>query len=326
MNINDFISPFDVLAGENWQSGSALHADVSFTLANSFLFGVWGGFDLAPGAPIPTLKIIDGGTVRVKIPITQDGPFAFVFKPAIGSTNGANLQIVLEDGGAGVTGYLNVATSELSPAAPALIQQHAVTGSVTSELETFLDDNPAAGNSIIVCVVVDSLATIDQVRLDEAHLNLTRAGNSVTNDGVRTEIWYAHDIAGGADCKEILVSLNNPGGTELKVLLNAQEWSGLRNAAPAFTNHNTGTSSSPSSNPAAPGSARALLIAVAAWNADAYDSGPTNSFTRLTQTGAGAVFMESAYRVVSVVSTYQTGWGLSESLDWAAAIAAFAGN
>lgn len=326
MNINDFISPFDVLAGENWQSASALHADVSFLLSDSFVFGVWGGFDLAPGAPIPTLKIIDGGTVRVKIPITQDGPFAFVFKPAISSTSGANLQVVLEDGGVGVTGYLNIAASELSPAAPALIQQHAVTGSVTSELETFLDDNPAAGNSIIVCVTVDSAATIDQVRLDEAQLNLTRAGSSVSNDGVRTEIWFVHDISGGANSKEILVTLNNPGGQELKVLLNAQEWSGLADATPSATNHNTGSSSGPSSNPVTPNAAVGLVITAAAWNANDYDSGPTNSFTRLTAAGAGAVWMESAYRIVSVVATYQTGWGLSASLDWAATIAAFVGR
>ncbi len=65
------------------------------------------------------------------------------------------------------------------------------------------------------------------------------------------------------------------------------------------------------------------MVAIGAWTANDYSSGPTNSFTRLTQTGGGAVFQESAYLIQAAVTAKSTGWSLTAGINWAADIFVF---
>jgi hypothetical protein len=320
MNINDFIAPFDVLAADDWQTDAALHAAINLVLPNSFLFGIWGGFDVAPVATPVLLKILDGATVIWQVPITQDGPFGpFVFKPAPAATGGGALTVQLGDGGVGVTGYLNIASAPLSPAPPAFVQQFAGVEIASQLFELTLPDEPTPGNTLVACLAVDSSAQI--VSVGAPGLAFTKA-QSLTKGDVTTEIWYAQNIVGGADEQVIEVVLSTSNKT---VVGNISEFSGLKTQAPDVA-FNSGNSAVVSSNPVSPGSASSLMIAAGAWDDDDYVSGPTNAFTRLTQIGSGPVWLESAYLLATETGSYSSGWGLSTALDWAAMIVGFAGN
>lgn len=342
MNINDFIFPFDALPGEYWQTDSALHAAVAFTVPNGCLLGMWAGFDLPPVSSPVLLKVTDGGTLRFKIPITQDGLVdPIVFRPALVATDGADLVITLEDGGAGVTGYLNIACPPLSPLPPAFVQQavgaHPPGSGTPGQLSVALA--PAAGNSLFVCCAAPQKNEANANTNGITSVALVGAGGALTrvlrftqpsgSGNPRIDIWYVHDVPAGVTGVLLTVADVTGAGDDVTITANVSEWSGLVNQGPLGLNENSANSTAVTTNPVTPSSASAVVIAMVGTNADLYLSGPTNSFTRMTQandnTGLWTMAQESAYQIESSVDAYATGWALTSANPWAAAIVAFGG-
>ncbi len=105
---------------------------------------------------------------------------------------------------------------------------------------------------------------------------------------------------------------------------NFSEWSGLSNAAPSATNSDFGLANpTVTTGSVVPTTANNLVIGAGAWTANDYSTGPTNSFTRMTQTGGGTAWQEAAYLIQSSATSQSTGWGLSAGINWASAIAVF---
>lgn len=203
----------------------------------------------------------------------------------------------------------------LQAAPPALVQQAAITDSA-GDAFGLAPVNFMTGNSIIAIVSHPSTETTDGVSLgpDTAIL-----GPSATVAGIKVEIWYVHNGAGGSRSFEAL-TVSGSG----RISINASEWSGLANAAPEGTNTNTGLlSSTVTTGSATPVSAANLVVGAGAWTANDYSSGPTNSFTRLTQTGGGLAWQEGAYLIQAAATVNSTGWALTAGINWAAVIAVF---
>lgn len=202
------------------------------------------------------------------------------------------------------------------PLGPTLVQQK--TGSITDKTITFNFDAPVtASNAVIVCI--SYLNTTSVTAIDNGGTASLVQQVVASGTGVATAIWSATNVTGGAtDVNITLLDTTD-------VVVNMSEWSGLSNAgAEAVNNDAAVLSSTVATGSVTPASTRNLIIAVGAWTADDYSSGPTNSFTRMTQVGSGATtFQESAYRIQTSATARSTGWGLSAGVNWAAAIAAF---
>jgi len=327
VNINDFIQPFDELAADQWQSSSADNADITFNLLNKCIFGIWAGFSQAPVASPCRLKIIEDGVTRFQIPITQDGPAdPVIFRPAMGVTeNQGTLQVVLEaSGGAGVIGYLTVASTLLTPLGPALVQQ-AVADDTAETISIAIA--PTESNSLVVGLSYrisgSSPPNGVSVTLQPGGEVLTLAARQRTGP-FGCELWYIHDLPAGVTGVDVTVDAGSV--SVLKLNGNASEWIRMADGAVPVVNTNSGTSDSPTTNPVNQAAASTVTIAFGQWPANLYSAGPANGFTRMTQIATGICAQEGAYRVSGVQNPYSTGWTLSASAGWNCAIAAFAGE
>jgi len=143
-------------------------------------------------------------------------------------------------------------------------------------------------------------------------------GTAVAGTAITNNICHKHNIPAG------VTSVTFDSGNEVRLNVSVITISGLNNAMPDATNSNTGLASSTvTTNSVTPATASNLVVAIGAWTANDYSSGPTNSFTRLTQTGGGAVFQESAYLIQAAVTAKSTGWSLTAGINWAADIFVF---
>jgi len=155
------------------------------------------------------------------------------------------------------------------------------------------------------------------VTLNPSNAPMT-CGTPVAGTAITTNICYVHTSPAGVTGVEI--DSNN----EVRLNLSVITVSGLNNAVPDATNSNTGVASSTvTTNSVTPATASNLVVAIGAWTVNDYSSGPTNGFTRLTQTGGGAVFQESAYLIQSSATAKSAGYTLTAGINWAAAIAVF---
>ena len=201
-------------------------------------------------------------------------------------------------------------------ATPAFVQQK-VASNAGGNASAAFTGAPVAGNSILVLVSYLSTDTIASVTVEGVNITASATAPS-TVTGVTTTFYYVHNIVGtSTQCQ-----VSGTNGT--RVSANCSEWSGLTNAAPEATNTNTGLANATvTTNSVTPASANNLVIAMGGWTANDYSSGPTNSFTRMTQTGGGALFQEGAYLIQSSATAQSTGWTLTAGINWAAAIAVF---
>jgi len=143
-------------------------------------------------------------------------------------------------------------------------------------------------------------------------------GTAVAGTAITSNICWIHNSPAGVT--GVAFDSNNEAQLNLSVIT----ISGLNNAVPDATNSNTAVANSTvTTNSVTPATASNLVVAVGAWTANDYSSGPTNGFTRLTQTGGGSVFQESAYLIQSAATAKSTGWGLTAGINWAAGIAVF---
>lgn len=204
-------------------------------------------------------------------------------------------------------------------ALPAIVQQAVMGISVGGEdANLALNTQTVSGNAIIACISYSSTAAISSIYTADTSDSLTKIV-SKTVSGVITEIWI---ITNAAPNSGINVTSSGIGS----FVINVSEWSGLKNAGAEATNSNSGVASSAViTNSVAPTSLHNVAIAVGAWTANDYSSGPTNSFTRMTPVVSGP-FQESAYIIGPDTAIQSTGWTLSAGINWAAAIALFGGS
>jgi hypothetical protein len=198
----------------------------------------------------------------------------------------------------------------------ALVQQ-AVGTSATGVLNVDLGTNPVIGNSLILCLSYLSTDGLDGNPSFGGSDTATLAASS-TVAGVTVDIWYAHDILDDPHAEAFTV-----GGTRLSG--SVSEWSGLANSVPVRTTNNAVGSATVSTNPVTPATANNLVIAIGGWTANNYSSGPTNSFVRMTATGGGAAWQETAYKIQTSAVDAETGWTLTLPINWTTVIAAFDG-
>ncbi len=178
--------------------------------------------------------------------------------------------------------------------------------------------NLTAGNSVVVEIAF-SQGNINSVVLvgggaESLTADITNAAPTLR----RTAIWHVHNIAGGSTG----VKVTNSGAN--RTSFNAEEFTGLTNAGAEATNPASGTADpNPNTGSVTPVSANNIIVAVGAWTANDYQSGPTNSFQRLTQAAGGSPFQESAYLQQSSAATNSTAWVLTVGINWGTAIAVF---
>jgi len=198
----------------------------------------------------------------------------------------------------------------------ALVQQAVGTGAAGS-VNFFFPSSSLPGSLLVAVISHPSSSAITLVESpNEGPLTLAI---SKTVAGLTVEVWFLSNIL-AEDTAGITVETD----ISDRVSVQLSEWSGLNSAAPEATNSASGLlDASPATGSVTPTSANALIIGAGGWTANDYSTGPTNSFTRLTQTGGGAAWQEAAYQIESAVAARSTGWGLTAGVNWAAVIAAF---
>lgn len=361
MNINDFPIPFDWLPSDNFDTDSATAADVTITVPDGIILAIEAAYDMPPGANAQ-LQIIDGGTTKKVIPITNDGagssPHLTPLKPAFQGTPGRNVDVVLTSGGGGVTGYLNVAScAQNTP--PGLVQQ--ATASGNGNALPALADPTEAGHSLILTaafytptltnadgpwfqpVTIPAGDAVGRMTLALEYATIISVGPPV--EAIVVGIWYLHDITAGLGNVGGVPWPRAYSGADNVLVANLSEWFNLENQAPTVTGGQGGTSSGiVVTDSITPTDAQSIIIAAGGWGGggaddfNGYQSGPANSFTRMTDIGVStdfspsafpepnATYLESAYLLTSDLGNYLTRWNLMFDLNWATAIAAFASS
>lgn len=175
----------------------------------------------------------------------------------------------------------------------------------------------AAGALLVFVGGGTSSGTINSIS-DSINGAWTRAIQSATGGGISSEIWYVKNSGAGTPIVTPTIGrFANAGG-------NFQEYSGAAttggaDATAAFTNSSTTTPVTGSITP----SASAIIVAGMTFNFGNYSSGPTNSYTRLTQSSFfGTDLIESACKA-GVTGSTSTGWTVSFSSSQETTIAAF---
>lgn len=184
-------------------------------------------------------------------------------------------------------------------------------------LSLSLGNSITTGNSLILVITMASTNSINTIDLGLGVESPTLAvSKSVA--GVKILIYYKHNSLGNYNDFEITTTSTG------RVSANISEWSGLKNAAPEDIDSDSALLSTAVTTPlVSPSSFSNLVIVGGGWTANNYSSGPTNSFTRLTQTGGVAVFQEAAYLIQAAASDASSGWTLTAGINWASVIAVF---
>lgn len=205
------------------------------------------------------------------------------------------------------------------PSGPALIQQ-ATGRENAASLEVGLA-SLTNGSAIVVCVTHKDTVNVSEVRSGpDNKFSLVKA-TSEHVDGVAIEIWYSTNTTGDGGETTIQIFLDSAG----RVCANVSEWSGLNDAPPEDKGGKFHPSDpTPSVNPVVPVSMKNLIVGCGAWTHDAYASGPTDSFVRMTHVDAeGESYQESAYLIQSLDAAAGFMWGLSTAQPWVTASVVF---
>ncbi len=205
-----------------------------------------------------------------------------------------------------------------------LFGQQAVNHSISTTALTVTTSATGGGDSLIAIISVVAVSGASPAVASVTGGGVTWTQGPTVSFGSGSfpgtfQIWYGHNSSGGSTS----VSITSSGSGTLVNQANVSEWVGLYNGAPNATNTNSGTSTTPSTNSVTPLTTNSLVIAGMV-SLSAYSSGPTNSFTRMTNdTDSATIFLEGAYQIESSAAAYSTGDTRSGSADWGAVIAAF---
>lgn len=199
---------------------------------------------------------------------------------------------------------------------PTLVQQKI--GGGTDKIFTFSFDAPVTpGNLVVMCVSYVNTFAVTSV---DSNSDTALQQSLANGTGSASEIWSVMAVSAGTD-----VHVNTADTTDL--VINMSEWRGISSATAEAVNNNIGNGATVTTLSVTPVSAQNLIVASGVWDLDVYLSGPTNGFSALLKVGVNSdVFQESAYLLQSSATSKSTGWGLSATRDWAAAVAAFGGN
>lgn len=207
---------------------------------------------------------------------------------------------------------LNV--GHFAAAAPVLVQQKGATATSVT-----LDASPTSGNSLIL--IATGKANNTPSAVSGGGVTWTAAVTNTTNRTV--SIWYGHSSTGAS----ATVTVTYPSGIGNNPLIHVTEWSGLANAGPQSTNTNNGAAVSTfTTNSVTPTDAVGVSLAGICWQSsiNPYSTGPTNSYTRLTQV-SGSATLEEAYLITASTASTSTGVTISGGTDnYGAAIVYFA--
>lgn len=207
------------------------------------------------------------------------------------------------------------ATATATVAGPTLVQQKTGTN-VGNTIQVTLDSETTPGNVIVVCV--DYVPTANVIEgITDSTSNSYAQQVSATGTSIASDIWAVTDQGFGGNTVVTVTQTS----VLLRLTVNVSEWSGLASETAEATHTGTGTASATvSTGVVTPISTHNLLIACGGWTANDYSTGPTNSFTRMTQAGGGAVYLESAYLFQPTAVANSTGWGLTTGINWSAVI------
>lgn len=222
------------------------------------------------------------------------------------------------------------ATATATVAGPELIQQKTATGTGSATITVTMDSPFTVGNVMVVCVsyarfvsnyVTQVTTTTLQTSFDPTPSNPWALVNGT---GVNAEIWAQTFSKGGSEGdpdSSIIVTQVETG----RISVSVSEWTTFGDTVTKDdSNTNTGLASATvTTGSSVPSVAHNITFAIGTWTADDYSTGPTNGFTRLTQTGSGLVWQEAAYKFQTSATSTSTGWGLSAGINWAAAIVTF---
>lgn len=264
------------------------------------------------------------GTVATATYSSGDGTNTLVYNLNAVVHNGDTIALDYTQPGAGVKDISNnllatfsgqsVTNGSTVSSGPTLVQQK--TASVTDSAITVTFDNATVNrNAVVVCISYLNTQTVAAMDFggDDVSQQVLSDGT-----GVATAIWIVPHPHNGSD-----LHITMSGSTD--VVVNMSEWNGLNSAeAEAINSASAVLSASVSTDPVTPNSTNNLIIAVGAWTADDYSSGPINSFVRMTPVGSGATtFQESAYKIQTTAAAADTRWTLSAGINWASVMAAF---
>ena len=204
---------------------------------------------------------------------------------------------------------------------PALVQQK--TGTTASgDLTITMDSALTAGNAVIACISYVTPDSITGAETTGSVDNLSADIQETSGTGIGVDIWSNTNVTGGT---LTVVIHANTGAT--RITANVSEWSnigsGIENSKSASGLASTTVVTDDGSHHTTPSSARNVVIACGAWTANNYSSGPTDSFTRMTAAGTGAVRQETAYKIQTTATAANPSWTLTSGINWAGASAAY---
>lgn len=192
-----------------------------------------------------------------------------------------------------------------------LVQQASGAWSSGPTFVVTLGSSPSGSNILVLCCGGDPKSnTISSI----SGGTWTKIASSGTDEEV--EIW----IGTSPSSTTITLTLS---GTPNSKYANVQEWSGLSSTTDGSTTNFSAVSNNPATGNISTTNTNDVLIAVSffAGTSPTLSSGPTNSFTSLSNPSSGA--FQAAYRIVNSTGTYSTDWtygGLS--FGWDAAMIA----
>lgn len=212
----------------------------------------------------------------------------------------------------------------------AFVQQKVGTTAAGNGGLTVTADAPfTAGNTVIVAISfvnpADFAVGFNPAFADGEAGNLNGSSGSL-GTGVQTVFYYRTGMSGNGE-SAVTFTLDSA----VRASMSISEWSGIPDAAPEDESANSGSSAALGVVPATldPTSANNLVVGIGAYVSatDTYSSGPSNGFTRLTQTGGASIRQECAYKIRTADGAAITSvTTLSGSVAWASCAIAFGGN
>lgn len=184
------------------------------------------------------------------------------------------------------------------------------------------DEELTPGQSIVVAISYPSAATVSvSPTTVNGGAEVLEQGPVSSAGGIKIEHWFLQQTDFGGETG-VTFTLNSA------VRANIQAWvfDDVLYQAIEASDSTSASTAAVETDEITPESTSNLVIASTAFAANDYSSGPENDFIRLTPTGGGAVWMESAYKIQSDDEAQSTSWELTAAVNSVTVISAFGGE